>query len=276
VVDCESSRAEDWHRQWIGTAAAVPSGSSVAHQAAGGTIYLDRVTSLDVPRQEELLTAIGDWPASGGSGQVPAPRLLAGSRVDPGSAAAQGWLIEPLLERLSGASIRMPALRERIEDIGLLTHHFVAAIREINQLPPLTVSADALRLLERYRWPANVRELRNAVEHAVILAAEGSIRPQDLPDKIREEQPATPTGVRHAAGERFRDAKRAVVDSFEHAYLSDLLERHGGNVTSASQHAGMLRSALQRLLRKHGLKSAEFRTAHATKRQRSEAESDRG
>jgi DNA-binding NtrC family response regulator len=63
--------------------------------------------------------------------------------------------------------------------------------------------------------------------------------------------------------QEFREAKREVVERFEHAYLSDLLEQHGGNVTSASQQAGMLRSALQRLLRKHGLKSATFRKRRA-------------
>ncbi len=60
----------------------------------------------------------------------------------------------------------------------------------------------------------------------------------------------------------FREAKREVVERFERSYLGDLMQRHGGNVTAASQQAGMLRSALQRLLRKHGLRSAEFRQKH--------------
>jgi DNA-binding NtrC family response regulator len=247
----------------------------VVRQAGGGTIYLDRVTSLDVTQQEQLLAAIRGWPrvdAGRSTGQASVPRLLAGSPEDPVASSEEGRLLEPLVELLTGATIRMPALRERSEDIGLLARHFVSAIREINQLPPIAVSADALRLLERYRWPANVRALRNAVEHAVILATEGNIRPQDLPDKVREDQSAAPPAARYSASHRFRDAKRAVVDSFEHSYLPDLLERHGGNVTSASQHAGMLRSALQRLLRKHGLKSAEFRTSRAAQRQPEEAE----
>ncbi len=118
-----------------------------------------------------------------------------------------------------------------------------------------------MALLERYPWPGNVRELRNAVEHAVILATEGRIRPSDLPDRLREARvDGGSTGSRRQVASRpFREVKREVVESFERAYLYDLMEQHSGNVTSAAVQAGMLRSALQRLLRKYGLKSVEFR-----------------
>jgi len=111
-----------------------------------------------------------------------------------------------------------------------------------------------------------VQELRNAVEHAVILAVDGAIRSRDLPDAIREAETdsGAVVGTSRLSTRRFREAKREVVEAFEQAYLSDLLERHRGNVTSASQQAGMLRSALQRLLRKYGLKSAEFRKTRST------------
>jgi two-component system response regulator AtoC len=105
--------------------------------------------------------------------------------------------------------------------------------------------------------------LRNAIEQAVILSADGTIRPGDLPERVREgggpvkEAPAGPGLSRRP----FREVKREVVDAFERAYLGELLDRHGGNVTAASRQAGMLRSALQRLLRKHGLKSAEYRAS---------------
>jgi DNA-binding NtrC family response regulator len=133
----------------------------------------------------------------------------------------------------------------------------------------LEVAPETMGLLERYPWPGNVQELRNAVEHAVILASEGRLRPSDLPDRMRESQDGgSSTESRgRVASRRFRDAKREVVESFERAYLCELMEQHEGNVTSAAVQAGMLRSALQRLLRKYGLKSVEFRkrarTGHA-------------
>ena len=93
----------------------------------------------------------------------------------------------------------------------------------------------------------------------MILATDGKIRPSDMPDRVREVEPAPATAGGSWAPRRFRDAKREVIEAFEGRYLSALLERHGGNVTSASQEAGMLRSALQRLLRKYRLRSADFR-----------------
>ena len=91
----------------------------------------------------------------------------------------------------------------------------------------------------------------------MIVATEGTIRVKDLPEYVQRAAGLTEADVR--AGGRFRDAKRSVVDAFEHAYLEDLLKRHGGNVTGAAEQSGMLRSALQRLLRKHELHSADFR-----------------
>ncbi|HXV76929.1 MAG TPA: helix-turn-helix domain-containing protein, partial [Candidatus Polarisedimenticolaceae bacterium] len=101
-----------------------------------------------------------------------------------------------------------------------------------------------------------------AIEQAAIVARGDVIEPEDLPSQVRESRQSTPTGAaadRDPSKRPFRDAKRDVVEVFERGYLGALLERHAGNVTAASQQAGMLRSALQRLLRKYGLKSAEFR-----------------
>ena len=84
-----------------------------------------------------------------------------------------------------------------------------------------------------------------------------------MADRIRESRSTTADAAvgPGLSRRRFRDVKREIVEAFERAYLGELLDRHAGNVTAASQQAGMLRSALQRLLRKHGLKSAEFRAS---------------
>jgi DNA-binding NtrC family response regulator len=227
-----------------------------------GTLYLAEVTALPLDQQDRLLKVLSSQQklvADETSLPSPGPRILAGSSRDPRQVLGQGLLLPALHERLAERSLRLPPLRERPEDIAPLAQHFVSAIRRMNKLPPIRISEEALVLLEAYRWPGNVRELRNAMERAVILAVEGAIQAHDLPRSVR-----APTG-RYASGDAaisdrtFKAAKQEMVRSFERSYLTELLERFEGNVTVASRHAGMLRSALQRLLRKYGLKSAAFR-----------------
>jgi len=235
-----------------------PLAGSPPDQARGGSLFLEDVTQLPPELQASLLTLLEADPVAGAE-RGDTPRLLAASSRDPRREIDQGRLLDRLHRTLSAATLNLPPLRERTDDIHVPAGHFISSIVEINHLPPMQLSAEALALLEHHSWPGNVQELRNAIEHAVILVGDGVLRPRDLPDWIHH----SPTGAAVNRGlggrRRFRDAKREVVESFEQAYLSELLRQHGGNVTTASQEAGMLRSALQRLLRKHGLKSASFR-----------------
>jgi DNA-binding NtrC family response regulator len=266
AIDCQALSREEWRAQWSPGVDEAGKPAGLLLQARGGTLYLERATSLHPDLQEELAGMLGRW-EDGQAGAAGAPRLLAGSVEQPAGALRRGLLLPSLHQRMARATLHVPALRERMADIAPLCRHFVTTICEINQLPAIRLSADALAVLERYRWPANVRELRQAVEHAVILASEGMIRPEDLPEPIREGGAAPPAAPRAASG-NFRAEKRLVVDAFERTYLTELLTRHAGNVTLASQQAGMLRSALQRLLRKHGLRSADFRKRRAARPRR--------
>lgn len=261
VIGCSGLTPATWDSMWLGNG----EGDELAlrTRAEGGTLYFDEIAELSVPMQEKLLAFLETQEHSvrnADRGSRVGVRVLAASTWEPRAAVGQGRLLEDLFGALSAATLQLPPLVERLEDVPLLARHFVTRISEINHLPAIRISPEAMQRLEDYSWPGNVQELRNAVEHAAILAADGVIRPRDLPDKIA----AGDAGGTDASGSRlvqrkFRDAKREVVEAFERSYLSQLLESHGGNVTSASQQAGMLRSALQRLLRKHGLKSAEFR-----------------
>jgi DNA-binding NtrC family response regulator len=260
ALSCAGLDASAWDGALGRADAGVPAEGGALAAASGGTLYLDDLPAL-VPDLQSRLSATLDALA-GGASDV---RVLASSSSDPASLAAQGRVIEELQRRLAGHSIGLPPLRERAEDIPLLASHFIATICAINRLAAIQLAPEALELLSRYHWPDNVQGLRNAMEQAVILSVDGRIYPRDLPDRVRET--ATPTTA-PAGGEatrlrEFRDAKREVVEAFERTYLSALMERFGGNVTAASQRAGMLRSALQRLLRKYGLKSASFRRQRA-------------
>jgi len=218
----------------------VAEASRPARRSGSGAVFVRDVERL--PWEDQAALAGG--------------RFVASTALDPAKASEEGRLHPALLAAVGDAVVRVPALREHREDVPLLVRSFVEGLRRINGLPPIALEAATIEALERHAWPGNVKELRDAVETAVILAADGVVRVRDLPEAVRGADGPAP-GIR--ADRRFRAAKRAVVDAFERAYLTDLLGRHRGNVTGAAEHSGMLRSALQRLLRKHDLRSVDFR-----------------
>jgi DNA-binding NtrC family response regulator len=226
-------------------------------EAQGGSLYVEGFDVLPPEVHEALVLAV-----QGGRGDAIEPghdvRLLAGAVKDRRGNDVRRLLAPEIVE--------MPPLRERLEDVPQLAMHFIEVLREINHLPPIHLAPEALAALEGYAWPGNVRELRQVLEQAVILAGDGTLRLEHLPERVR--RAGGGAGVSVGPGERpgrvqatgrFRDMKREVVEAFERAYLDDLLMRHAGNVTAAAHHSGMLRSALQRLLRKYDLRSAEYR-----------------
>ena len=231
----------------------VPSADRPALDAAltegRGTVFLASLEHLAWPAQEALAAAL--------AGTMTRPRVVASIAVDPHLAADEGRLSRALVAAFSGSIVRVPPLRERPSDVAVLVRTFVEELRRLNGLPPLAVAPEALTALAGYGWPGNVGQLRSAVESAVILATDGTVRVRDLPEYVLADAGLVDPQMR--ADRRFREAKRSVVEAFERSYLEGLLERHGGNVTSAAERSGMLRSALQRLLRKHELHSADFR-----------------
>lgn len=219
-------------------------------QAGGGTLYVEAASLLP-----------GDVQRKAAAGPPDGLRLICSSTESPRELERQGALLPECRRRLAATILDLPPLRDRSEDVPLLARHFVRTIADLNRLTPIDLDAGALDRLRRHRWPGNVQELRNAIEHAVILAADGSIRAQDLPDSVGSGvAPAAQSATqRDLASREFREVKREIVSEFEKRYLHQLLERFDGNVTVAARHSGMLRSALQRLLRKHDLKSVEYR-----------------
>lgn len=235
-------------------------------RAEGGTLFLANLGDLRLDRQDDLEREVGRRVAKGVSES--GIRVLVGLGSDPTRAVEEGRLLDDLRRAVGGTTLVLPPLRDRREDIGLLASSFLSEICEMNNLPPIRVSASALSVLEHYSWPGNAEELRGAIEQAVIVSDGEILRPAALPERIRDagsgpSRPVIPAGV---SARPFREAKRQVVEAFEKVYLGELLDQHHGNVTSAAQHAGMLRSALQRLLRKYRFKSADFRKTRRSAR----------
>ena len=267
TVDCASLSEATLEAEIFGHGQAAISATGrpsvgVLESADGGSVFLREITALPQRLQERLIRAIreGAFERIGGSRPVPlGVRVFSSASRDVEAAVREGRLREDLHGRLAIGVIHLPALRDRKEDVALLARHFIETICEINNLDPVHLSPEALLMLEAYAWPGNVRELRNAMEQAVILATDRTIRPRDLPQPVQRTLVPAAAATEALANRPFRVAKREVVDAFERSYLSDILMQHRGNVTAAAQQAGMLRSALQRLLRKHELRSADFR-----------------
>jgi DNA-binding NtrC family response regulator len=166
--------------------------------ADGGTLFLDEIAEMDSSTQAKLLRVLqeGNFRRVGGGKleiQVDVRVIAATNRV-PSEAMAQGQLREDLFYRLNVFAIRLPALRERKEDIPLLADTFIEEFNRQDDRQIRGLNQDAARALERYHWPGNVRELRNVIQRAVVLGGSGEIDVEHLPENVV--QSTAPTGAR--------------------------------------------------------------------------------
>lgn len=186
-------------------------------------------------------------------------RVIAATNREPRTAVESGSLREDLYYRLNVINVHMPPLRERRGDIGLLASYFLARIAERHGRNGLSFSPDAMELLERYDYPGNVRQLENAIEHAVTLCEGSQIRPRDLPAEVRmarvlpRHQPED-APVSAPAAEADRD--RWSLADVEREHIRRVLEIHRGNATSAAKQLGISRTTLWRKLREYGIPRA--------------------
>jgi DNA-binding NtrC family response regulator len=232
--------------------------------ANGGTLFLDELTEMSHPLQAKLLRVLQDGVVrrvgSEGPDAVVDCRFISATNRDPSEAVASGVLREDLFYRLRVVQVTLPPLRERPDDIGPLSNHFLTYYWERYRghgLPRPQLSAAALEFLRRQQWRGNVRELQNAVENMAVLADPGQeISPEALLMFCDFGTAGVP-GL-HALPTRFMDdpyhpAKDHIVAGFEREYLNRLVARSGGNMSRAARLAGIDRTTLYRLFEKHGL-----------------------
>ncbi|MEI6223104.1 MAG: sigma-54 dependent transcriptional regulator [Deltaproteobacteria bacterium] len=230
-------------------------------EADGGTIFLDEIGELPLQTQVKLNRVIQEREVRRVGDASPMKvdvRVVAATHRDLKAEAAAGRFREDLFYRLNVFPIRLPPLRERAEDVPLLAAHFLAKHaramrREVTGLDP-----ESLRLLTSWAWPGNVRELENAIERAVAIASGTSLLPRDLPPELALPAPVTPPGPVLAAMP-YREAVEQAQDRVSREYLIALLSEFQGNVTRAAARAGVERESLHRLLKKHGLRSDDFK-----------------
>jgi len=224
----------------------------LAAEADGGTLFLDEIGELPLPLQvkllrflqEEELRPVGDTRA-----QRVDVRVLAATGRDLSAAVAAGQFREDLFWRLNVIRLKLPALRERPEDVGALAEHFLARYRRLRpDLPALHLSEAAAAGLAQRRWPGNVRELEHAIERAVVLAEGPEIGEDALPAPVRTKPP--PAGAVLPEGAvPLRHALREV----EAQLIRAALERNGGNRTRTAEQLEVSYRALLYKIKDHGL-----------------------
>jgi len=207
--------------------------------ADGGTLFLDEIGHLALALQGKILRALEERVIRrvGGTRAIPFDvRLIAATHVDLVGAVRRGEFREDLYYRLNVVPIELPALRERSDDVVTIAKYFLARFAREYDLEPLQLTPGATRALRERRWTGNVRELRNVIERAVLLATGPSLEADDVVETPRVEQangvlpfPAT-----------LADLNRAAV--------ARMLELCGGNKTEAARRLGISRPRLHRLL----------------------------
>ena len=216
--------------------------------ADGGTIFLDEIAELSPAIQAKLLRALQtrEFERVGGTRPIKVDvRTIAATNRDLDAATKNGQFREDLYYRLNVVSIAMPPLRERREDIPLLAALFVADFSKKCKRRVTGISAETRHLMCAYDWPGNVRQLENAIEHAVVMGGTELIAPEDLPETILGSA-GQPSQDYH---ETIRNAKRQLI--------LKTLRQTGGNYTDAAKLLGMHANNLHRLVRKLGLRDSD-------------------
>ncbi len=240
---------------------AQPRRAGVLERAHGGTLLLDEVSDMPMETQGKIVRALQDstFERLGGSARVKVDvRVLSTTNRDLQSEIAVGRFREDLYYRLAVVPLKVPALKERREDVPPLAQLFIVRSAENAGMQSRELSADTLAALQSYDWPGNVRQLRNLMDWLLIMApgsAADPIRAEMLPPEIGSNAPALlnidPTA--DIMGLPLREAR----DLFETQYLQAQLLRFGGNISRTAQFVGMERSALHRKLKQLGVNSDE-------------------
>lgn len=254
VVDCSSIPRTLIEAELFGYAKGAFTGATQSHPgkfvaANGGTVFLDEIGELDLDLQPRLLRVLERREVCPVGSTTPIPvdvRVISATHRNLRHEMKRKAFREDLFYRFAVASVRLPPLRERLEDIPILVEAFLAQ-HSARDRQPYELGDRALRRLSARAWPGNVRELRNAVEELLAFGDEPisceEHRACDEPGDMAFE----PLGP-------FKEAKAQVINTFEERYLTTLLQRHGNNISASAVAAGLDRVHLLRLLDKYNLR----------------------
>lgn len=240
---------------------AQPRRAGVLERAHGGTLLLDEVADMPLETQGKIVRALQEqgFERVGGGTRVKVDvRVISTSNRDLQAEIATGRFREDLYYRLAVVPLRVPALRERRDDVAPLARHFMGRAVATSGMAGREVAEDAIAAMQSYDWPGNVRELRNLIDWLLIMApgdAADPIRADMLPPQIGAAVPAVLKLDRSSEimALPLRDAR----EMFERQYLESQLLRFGGNISRTANFVGMERSALHRKLKFLGVQSED-------------------
>ena len=229
---------------------AISTKAGLFETADGGTVFIDEIGEMPGSLQAKLLRVLED----GSLRRVGSlkerrvnVRLLAATNRDMAKAVENGEFREDLFYRINVISLELPTLRERSGDIPLLVAHFLGRDWDIEE--------DALRLIEQYHWPGNVRQLINAIERAKIMADDGIVRLRDLPREVVQHRPDDAKSTRPRIDDLSYIEKTKVVE---------VLKRERGNKTRTAYALGIDRRKLYRLIEKYRVTEADITQVDTT------------
>lgn len=226
---------------------AIANRTGLIEQARGGSLLLDEIGEMPIELQPKLLRVLEErrFRPVGSAETFEADfRLICATNREPREAIREGLMREDLFYRVSTITINVPPLRERSEDLQLLTDFFFTRFNEKYNRPLLGFSQAAYQRVFSHRWPGNVRELQNAIERAVLLAKGARIEPEDLPfgDQSGEQGQSS-----------FYVPPNMTLEEIERLVIAQTLERTHGNKQAAAQVLGIYRPRLYSKIRKYGI-----------------------
>lgn len=179
-------------------------------------------------------------------------RLVAASNANLRALVQARVFREDLFYRLNILTLRVPALRERMDDVPLLAAYFLKRFRSPNRASAVQLSPAAMQKLVGHDWPGNIRELEGVIHRAVVLCSRPVVGVSDIDFNLDQMEAELPQSL-------WKDAKQTVVEQFERSYLVNLLDTHRGNLTQAAREAGKERRSFQRLVKKYQINREQFR-----------------
>ena len=210
--------------------------------ANGGTLLLDEISEMDISLQVKLLRVLnnGEYRPLGSSKTLYSDaRIIAATNADLLQAIRDNKFREDLFYRINVINVKIPPLQDRPEDIPLLVNHFITTLNKKSRSGVTKISPSALKILRRYHFPGNVRELQNAIEHSFVMCRDGEILPEHLPETI--------------LNENYTSRKISGEDDDEQNVILECLRRNNGNKTKTAIELGIHRSTLWRKIKSQNL-----------------------
>jgi two-component system response regulator HydG len=265
VIDCTAIPETLFESMLFGHAkgaftGAVKDQAGLLKQADKGTAFFDEIGELPAALQAKLLRVIQEQTFTPVGKTEPVnvdTRFICATNRDLEMEVNAGRFRRDLFYRLAVIHIELPPLRERGDDVVLLARHFLKLLRPAGRAE-LEFSPEALNLLKSYSWPGNIRELRNAVERGIAMARGEMILSNDLPPAMQ--QSSTPADGSGAAEKSPAGTLAETLGEAERSYLITLLRENAGNVASSARQAGMSRQGLHKLLKRHNVDAADYRS----------------